>query len=173
MKKLKLLLLDANVIIALHELGLWKRVVEYCNIHVSGTIIDEEANFFLDEEGNHRAIDLTTDVINGLITRFDMPVSEVDAFKRKFRPTYFDSLDPGEAESLTYLMSSVESYSICSSDKIVFRVLGAYCRSDQGISLEEVLQLLGLGCRLGHEYTKRYRERWAGEGFREGLQGIA
>jgi hypothetical protein len=172
-KKLRLLLLDANVVIMLHELGLWDKTVNLCDIHLAGTVIDEEALFFRDSHGDDHSIDLSADIASAKVIRFDVDVSVINAFKSRFRPGYFDALDPGEAESLTYLVNSRESYCICSADKIVYRVLGALYLTDQGISLEEVLQRIGQSRKVDHEYSKSYREYWSREGFREGLQGIS
>ena len=106
----------ANVVITLHEWGLWSTVVDRCDVHLSGTIIDEEADFFRDDRGDARLIDLSSDISTGRIIRFDVPSSAVDAFKSRFRPAHFDSRDPGEAESLTYLLSVTEDIRICSGD---------------------------------------------------------
>ena len=73
---------------------------------------------------------------------------------------------------MAFLIDSPEQCLICSADKIVFRVLGNLKRSDQGISLEEVLQSVGLGIDLPWQFTKRFREEWARKGFGEGLGGI-
>ncbi len=164
MKKLRLLLLDANVMIMLHELGLWDKTVDLCDIHLAGTVIDEEALFFRDSNGDEHSIDLLADIASAKVIRFDVGVSLINAFKTRFRSDYFDALDPGEAESLTYLVNSKERYHICSADKIVYRVLGYLYLADQGISLEEVLQRIGQSRKVDHEYSKSYREYWSSEG---------
>jgi len=56
----------------------------------------------------------------------------VAGFCSKFDPTYMESLDPGEAESLAHLGASKETCMICSADKIVYRVLGNLDRSESG-----------------------------------------
>ncbi|MCL4552287.1 MAG: hypothetical protein M1305_01850 [Candidatus Marsarchaeota archaeon] len=173
MKKLKLLMLDANIVIMLHELGLWEKVIAVCDVHIAGTIVDDEADFYFDDQHNRRRIDLSNDICGGSITRFDVPLSQVSTFKAEFGPQYFAKLDPGEVESLAHLMCSTKAFTVCSADKIVFRVLGARHLTDRGISLEEILSQIGLARVLKHQYTKGFREHWSGEGFREGLQGTA
>jgi hypothetical protein len=42
-------------------------------------------------------------------------------------------------------------------------------RSGQGISLEEILQRVGLGIGMPRQFTKTYREEWTQKGFEEGL----
>ena len=63
-------------------------------------------------------------------------------------------------------------YLISSADKIVYRVLGNLNRAEQGISLQEVLQQVGLGRPLPHEFSKGYREYWTGRGSQERIQGL-
>ena len=83
-----------------------------------------------------------------------------------------EKLDDGETESLAQLINSKEQYLICSADKIVFRILGNLNRSEQGISLEEILQRVGLGVALPRPFTKSYQKEYTGKGFTEGLGGI-
>lgn len=173
MKKLQLLLLDANVVITLHELGLWNMILDLCDIHLAGSIIEDEVLYYRDAQGDEQPIDLQVDIAAGRLTRFDVDVSDVRAFKSRFRPGYFESLHPGESESLTYLVNCKEELSICSGDKIVYRVLGSLYLSDRGISLEEVLQRIGHAHAVEDQYSKRQREHWSREGFRDGLQGMA
>lgn len=69
-------------------------------------------------------------------------------------------------------MDSPEQCLICLADKIVFRILGNLKRGYQGVSLEEVLQRVGIGIDLPWQFTKRFQEEWTRRGFAEGLGGI-
>jgi len=104
--------------------------------------------------------------------RFDIRPSELSAFRALFDPSYLEKLDDGETESLSFLINSPERFLISSADKIVFRILGNLKRSEQGISLEEILQGVGLGINLPRQFTKLYREEWTQKGFAEGLGGF-
>ncbi len=117
-------------------------------------------------------IDLEKDIEAGKITVFDVNPSELDAFRSQFDPTFFEKFDAGETESLAYLVNSKESYQICSADAIVFRVLGNIDHSEQGISLEEILQKIGLTCELDWPFSKAFRKRWTQDGFQDHLAGI-
>ena len=164
-----LLLLDANVVIALFERGLWPRVVERRAIHLAATVLDE-ARFFEGEAGRAE-IDLQPWIRSGAIRVVEVPVSGIEAFRRRFTPNYIEQLDPGETESLAWLDAQAQPFRVCSADKIVFRVLAVLGRSEQGVSLEEVLDGVGLSRKLPDMYTKRYREIWTRRGFGEGLWG--
>lgn len=170
MPALKLLILDANEVIYLHETGLWQAVLSRCEVYLARTVAEEEAKFYRGSEADE-IIDLSNDITKGRIRVFDQTPTEVKQFFDRFDLVYLASLDPGEAESLAYLMQSKDTYLISSGDAIVFRVLGLLNRSDQGISLEEVLQKVGLGRSVSKQYTKQFRERFAREGEQDAVRG--
>ncbi len=86
-----------------------------------------------------------------------------------FDPTYTEKLDPGEVESLCHLLDAPDEFAISSADKIVYRVLGNLDRGEQGISLEEILEAIGLSRPLQYQFTRAFRERWTQKGFEERL----
>ena len=160
MPKLKLLILDAGVVIRLHELGIWQQVLDQCDVHLSRIVAEKEVLFQPGDEGKYgKDIDLSPDRDSGRIQVFDVTVSDLKAFLDQFDPVYLGDLDDGEAESLAYMVKQPKDYLISSGDMIVYRVLGNLGRGDQGISLEEILQKIGLGRRLESPYTKAFREQ--------------
>ena len=172
MKKFRLLLLDANIVIELFRLGIWDRLVDLCEIHLARTVVDTEAHFFLDDDGDRHDFDLDAYARGGKIHVFDVAPSDLAAFLDSFDPVYFEKLDPGETESLAFLLNATLDCRLCSADKIVFRVLGSLHRGEQGISLEEILHQVGLSRALRREFSRAYREQWTDKGFQEGFQGI-
>lgn len=170
MKKFHLLLLDANVVIELFRQGIWDEVVDRCDIHLARTV-QGEAHFYRDEHGDRQDFDLEPYVQDGRIAVFDMQASEAARFYAQFDPSYMARLDDGETASLAYLSKCSEACWICSADSIVYRVLGNLNRAEQGISLEEVLQQVGLGRPLEPQFTRAHRERWSGRGWQEGIRG--
>lgn len=171
MKKLRLLLLDANVVIKLFELGLWNVVVEKCEILLSRVVAETEVEFY-EKNGLREEIDLSPYINQDLITIVEVNINEVWNLRNLFDPTYFDRLDPGETESLAYLLGIQDPCLISSADSIVFKVLGCLYRSDQGISLEEILQKIGYGKKLPYQYTKAFREKWTKQGQQDGITDI-
>jgi hypothetical protein len=166
---LKLLILDANEVIYLHETGLWQAVLSRCEVYLARTVAEDEARFYQGSEADE-IIDLSEDIRQGRVRVFERTITELKAFTDLFDPVYVASLDPGEAESLAYLLHSKDAYLISSGDAIVFRVLGLLNRSDQGISLDEVLQKVGLRRAVSKQYTKQFRERYAREGEQDSLR---
>jgi hypothetical protein len=170
MKRLKFLLLDANVVIYLFKLGLWNKLVELCDILLARTVM-REAHFYEDDKGARHDFDLSRYESNGAIAVFDVPLPDLQVFRSSFDPTYLDKLDAGEAESLAYLVKGSDLMLICSADAIVFRVVGNLDRSHQGRSLEEILVQLGLGRPLPRQFTKTFREHWSRRGTEEAIYG--
>ena len=145
MKRLRCLLLDANVVIHLFDLGLWKQITEHCEIVLARTVLEREVRYY----DKDRPIDLAEDVRADRISIVDVDAAEVKKFCDQFNAGYLERLDAGEAESLAYLCSRSEPYLLCSSDHIVFQVLARLNRTEQGISLEAILAKTGFGrdCR--------------------------
>jgi hypothetical protein len=54
---------------------------------------------------------------------------------------------------------------------IVFRVLGNIDRSEQGLSLEEILGSAGLGRKLPSQFKRAFRTQYTAKGVEERLQG--
>jgi len=172
MPKLKLLILDAGVVIRLHELGIWEQVRDRCDIYLSRIVAEREVLSQPGDEGGYgEDIDLSPDISSGMVQVFDGATSELKAFREQFDSLYLGDLDDGEAESLAYMTKQPEDYLISSGDAIVFRVLGNLGRGDQGLSLEEVLQQIGLGRKLDWPYSKAFREKWTKVGETDMIQG--
>lgn len=172
--RLKLLILDANVVIHLHELGLWQKVVEQCDIHLSRIVAETEVRYTKGDQAKDEYdedIDISPDISAGRVQVFDVSVSEVGSFRSQFDPLYLGDLDDGEAESLTYMMIQRFDFNISSGDAIVYKVLGNLNLAEQGISLEEILQKIGLGRSVPWPYQKAFREKYTRDGQTDRVQG--
>jgi hypothetical protein len=164
------LILDACVVIQLHELGRWQQVVDQCDIHLSEIVARHEVRF---DDANGTRINLMSAIQSNAITLFSVNASKIHAFRTRFDDSYLGVLDDGEAESLAYLFDAKNDFLIASADKIVYRILGNMHRGDQGISLEEILNKIGLtASQLPSQYRREFRERWTQVGFDERLQGL-
>lgn len=139
MAKLKLLLFDAGIVIGLHELGVWDKVVEDCEITLTSTVAYDEVFYWVDKSGVKNPIEIQGDIKTGRIQCVDVPLAQIEAFRQRFSGDYLGRLDAGEAESLAFMLNSSGNWLISSSDSIVFKVLGRLACGHQGFSLEEIL----------------------------------
>jgi hypothetical protein len=172
MPKLQLLILDAGIVIHLHELGIWDRVLAQCDVHLSRIVAEKEVLFEPGDEGKYgKDISLASDIQNGKVHVFDVAVSDVKRFEGQFDPLYLGDMDAGETESLAYMMQVSQDHLISSADHIVYKVLGNLGRGDQGISLEEILQKIGLGRAVDWPYTKKFREKNTKQGQEDSVYG--
>ena len=172
MPKLKLLILDAGVVIYLHEIGLWQQVVANCDLYLSRIVVEKEILFQKSEQDEYSYdINLSPMIKSGAITVFDVSVSDLKTFRSQFDLLYLGDLDDGESESLAYLVKQSPDFLISSGDAIVYRVLGNLNRGEQGISLEEILQKLGLGRAVQNPYTKRFRDQYTKQGEQDMIRG--
>jgi hypothetical protein len=176
MPKLKLLILDAGVVITLHQLGIWRQVVERCDLHVSRVVVEVESLFHRDssdDQGEYgQGIDIQSDVASGAVSVFDVPIGDVERFRQAFDDSYAAGIHDGEAESLAYLFANPQKdWLISSGDAIVFKVLGNCGCGEQGISLEEILSRFGLTKQLEWQYSKQFREKYTKIGQQDRIQG--
>ena len=170
MSKLKLLILDANVVIFLNERAIWSKLIANCDVSLPNTVV-EESGFFDDENGDRHYIDLSEDIANKRVNIFDVPLIDLQKFQQQFDSLYISQIDPGEMEALAHLCNSSQQYSISSGDAIVYRVLGRLGKGTQGISLEEILSTIGLQqANIGWQFTRKFREKYTQDGFADMMQ---
>lgn len=98
MTRSRLILLDANVVIRLFELGIWERIAARHHVLLARTVLDE-SQFYEDAHGR-QYIDWDRWSAAGTFEVRQAPPSEVAAYCRRFDPGYMEKLDAGEAESL-------------------------------------------------------------------------
>ena len=166
MAKFNLLLVDANIVIYLFEIGLWEEVLAQCDVHLSETIL-REALFYTNDDGDQLATNIESYRAR-MTVHPDVQVSEMQRFLGSLGGSLLERMDAGEAEILCILSRSLEPYTICSADAAVFRYLGAARQSAQGVSLEEVLTGIGRARQVSPQYRKRFKDEYCRRGFEEG-----
>jgi len=168
MKKMKFLLLDAGPIIKLFELGIWNEFIKRADVTICRTVAEEAR--WASREFEDVQINLDTYEIAGDIHIIDMEISRVQAFYEQCNSTYQEIIHAGELETLAFLNTSTEPWHLCAADKAVFRVLGLLGTGEKGISLEEVLEEIGLSQKLQKQYTKKFREMYTRKGQTDSVQ---
>jgi hypothetical protein len=166
-KKYQFLLLDAGPIIKLFELDIWDTFIQRCDVTVS-RIVANEAKYASQEPQDIR-IDLEPYADKGLIQIVDTEPSVVKAFLDKLPQSDAYIVHDGEKETLATLTNSSEDWKVCAADKAVFRVLGYLGRAEQGLSLEETLNAIGLQPGVNWNNVSPKNRKWwrYSKGFRE------
>jgi hypothetical protein len=160
-------LLDAGPIIKLFSMGIWDDFIRCCDATISRIVADNEVLYT--EDGTKRIV-LNPYEEQDLIRVLDIETSTVKTFHDKLDRLRTIDIHPGEEELLAFLCSSSEDWLVCASDGAVFRILGILGRSEQGISLEEILKEIGLYKNLEWQYTKKFRERYTRFGQKDFIQ---
>ncbi len=169
MTRSRLILLDANIVLELFRLGIWKQVTERCDIVLAETVVTESE--FYDTDDGREYIDWDAVKAAGSVRIESLSANDIKKYCDQFGPGYYEKLDPGEAEALSILAQDSESM-ICSADKIVWRVLGNTNATERGISLEEILQASGLTKPLQRRFTQAFREEWNKKGGVDRFMGL-
>jgi hypothetical protein len=168
MKKFQFLLLDTGSIVKLFQLDIWDEFIAKCDVTITRTVADEAKYASLEFEDIR--IDLESNENQGLISVIDVDIQVVKNFYDKFDLLYKAIIDPGEKETLAFLYNSSEDWFVCAADKAVFRVLGLLGLGNKGVSLEEILEEVGLQRNMRLQYTKNFREKWTQIGQVDSIQ---
>jgi hypothetical protein len=135
-------LLDADVIIAAHELGIWEWLLHRYRIMVPSVVVRTEALFFLPAGHACRRtpIRLGQLVSHGGIQELIATASELTRVYAHFDRSFVGGLHAGETEGLALLLAGrARDAHFCSGDKLAIQALGMLGLSEHGIALETLL----------------------------------
>lgn len=150
-------LLDANVVIKAHELGIWLQLTERYELILPGTVIRDEARYFKTAKRVRKPIRLQELVAKGEITELIATAEELASVHAVFSSWFLETLDPGEAEALALLKANkAPGAHFCTSDAPAIKALAMIRMSKQGISMETLLVKVGLKKNLERQYTEDF-----------------
>jgi hypothetical protein len=130
----KLLLLDADVIIDLHTLGLFGKISKAYNICLTRDVF-EEARYYK-KDGTKIDIDIKDVVI---IKNADL--ESLRKVQREAKEARL-GIDPGETTSIAYLIQT-EEITLCSCDHAAIKLISYMGLEQKSISLEKALKTSG------------------------------
>ena len=131
----KLLLLDADVVIDLHSLGLFEKINKAYDIYLTRNVF-EEARYYK-KDGLKIEIDVKDITI---IENIDL--ESLKKVQREAKEARL-GIDAGEAMSIAYLTQTEEEITFCTCDLAAIKLI-SYMELDQkSISLEKALRSAG------------------------------
>jgi hypothetical protein len=131
----KLLLLDADVIIDLHTLGLFGKISNAYDICLTRDVF-REARYYK-KDGTNIDIDIKNVVI---IKNVDLEsLRKVQREAKEARLV----IDPGEAASIAYLIQTEKEITFCSCDQAAIKLISYMELEQKAISLEKALRSAG------------------------------
>ncbi len=167
MAKTRLLLLDADVVLTAHELGIWEQLKVKYEIAVPATII-REARYFKSQTGN-KSINLQIQIDAGEISCLEATAGELLAAFNNFTNSFLAGIDDGEKEGIALIhCGRAPGYAFCTGDTNAIEAIGMLDLGNSSISFEEVALGAGLGIksvrpsmgRKAHaEHVKKGRDR--------------
>lgn len=181
MQKPKLLLLDADVVIEAHKIGIWVMLKKAFSIAVPATIV-HEARYFKSSTGSH-GINLQKEISRQEITRLDATASEILATFSDFDSVFLQGIDDGEKEGIAIIrFEKSPDCLFCTGDTNAVEAIGMLAIDHRSISFEEVLRLAKItGTRVRPSMTikahkehveKGRKRRISGECFKNSPLGI-
>ncbi len=169
--KPKLVLLDANIIIEAHELGIWQDLIQRADIYVPSIVVRDEAIFYSKAQ-NKNLIDLPMQVREGKIKELHADNSELDELTNKFTPGFAMDIHAGEAEALAVINSNThQDLSFCTSDAMAIKALAMIGLKHKGISMETLINSIGITKQLKKQFTEIFFRSSLKQGAVSMIQG--
>ncbi|MBW2643976.1 MAG: hypothetical protein JRC89_11580 [Deltaproteobacteria bacterium] len=160
-------MLDANIVIESHKVGIWEKLIDRVEIVVSSIVAHKESHFYSEKEGGiPEPINLKRLIQDGKIKEISASPEEMADFLNYFDRVFVFGLDNGEIESLALIKSGkLKDTLFCSSDGPAIQALAMIGHSNAGISME--LQK-GLEYQFGDEFFKKH----IAKGSENVIQGV-
>lgn len=168
------MLLDANVIIEAHKIGVWGKLIERVEIVVSSIVAHKESHFYYKKEGGiPEPINLKRLIQNGKIREISASPEEMVDFSNYFDRVFVFGLDEGEIESLALIKSNkLQDTLFCSSDGPAIQALAMIGHSNAGISMETLLKKTGLQKGLEHQFCDEFLKKHITKGSENYIRGV-
>ena len=166
-------LLDANVVIALHAAGLWARLVESREVIVPETVAEESRFHSVGLDGFSSPIDLHAEARAGRIALVSASAQDVLTVQARFAAWFLDLVHPGELEALAVLLlPDMSECEFCTADAAAIRAAAMLGLAERCVCLKEVLGGLGLGRDLGRQFGPEFLRRFVEAGRSDRLRGF-
>jgi hypothetical protein len=121
---------------------------------------DEVSFFYKPDSGIPEPIHLSRLIEENKICRIDATDQEMAAVLRRFDRGFIEGLHPGELEALALLLAgNLDDHLFCTSDGIAIQAAVMLGLRDFLISLEKILQKLGLQKPLDYKYREDFQKK--------------
>ncbi|MEW6326363.1 MAG: hypothetical protein AB1487_02020 [Thermodesulfobacteriota bacterium] len=131
----KLLLLDADVVIDLHTLGLFGKINKAYDVVLTRTVF-EEAGYYK-KDGAKIDVDIKDVTIID-----DVDLESLRKVQREAKEAGL-GINPGESTSIAYLIQNEEEITFCSCDRAAIKLISYMEIEQKSISLENALRSAG------------------------------
>lgn len=170
-----IVLLDSNVIISAHELGIWEWLTQRYRILVPSVVVKTEVLFYATgrRERGRVPIHLSEQAEAGRIEELTATATELARVYAGFDPSFVGGLHAGEAEGLAlFLAGRVGEAAFCSGDALAIQALAMLGFAQQGVSLEVLLGRKKHGGVLAPQFTNDFLCRNLSRGQENRITGM-
>jgi hypothetical protein len=136
-----LLLLDADVIIDLHSLGLFEKMSKSYSLFVTQEVL-AKAKFY-----KRRNQKIPIKMGKKVTAIKDVKVEHLVAVQKEAREARL-AIDSGESTSIAYILQGEKDIKLCSCDKAAIKLLAYMNLENHGNSLEKALKSAGHHAKL-------------------------
>ncbi|MCK4395909.1 hypothetical protein KAW96_04855 [candidate division WOR-3 bacterium] len=166
---LKYLLLDADVIIYLHEIGLWKAFIKRFEVFVSAAVANE-VRFYPINFGKHIPINLRNEKVKILEMNVQKANNAIYSTIDKFTGP---DIQIGEIESIALMKEKrFENLIFCTGDRAAIIASCLLGLKERIISLEETMIQGGMKKKIKKHFTKDAMKKWKKKGETNLIQGV-
>ena len=151
------MLLDADVVIGLFEIGIWEKLVDRTRVTLSQQVLDEAQHYYDSETMARKCINLQPYVDEAKIDVLACDAQEVAPVRSQC--CKFAILHPGELESLAILNRIGSDALFCTADRGAIRAAVMLDLAERVISLEELLVRVGLKRNFTDNEDLQYSEQ--------------
>jgi hypothetical protein len=138
----RLVLLDADVVIRLFEMGIWEKLVTQTRVTLAQQVFDQAQHYYDPETMARKRINLQQFLDQNRIDVLDCEAQEVAEVRGVC--CKFADLHTGELESLAILNRPEQNTVFCTADRGAVRAAVMLGLTEKIISLEELLRLTSL-----------------------------
>jgi predicted nucleic acid-binding protein len=131
----KLLLLDADVVIDLHSLGLFGKMSKSYNLLVTRKVF-EEAKFY-----RKRNQKIPIKIKEKVVIIDDIQVESLKEVRKEAQEARL-AIDAGESTAIAYILRSESDMALCLCDKAAIKLMAYMNLEQNGISVEKTLKML-------------------------------
>jgi hypothetical protein len=158
MYRLRLWLLDADVIIKFLEIDVFDKLAGLHELHVASSVICEVKYYH--RNGKKISVDFRKQYIDaGLVIESTASVDEIQDILKLLPSLKREAIHAGEIESLAILVGE-ESLTLCTFDAAAIRTLPFLSVTERAISAERLLSASGLTLSSGHKLDVRLSETY-------------
>lgn len=174
-------LLDANVVIRAHELGVWEWLTRVFHVEVPSIVVRSEALHYhpLRQPRKKVPIDLPAQVQSGTVKELVGTAEDIARVLSAFDPSFVGGIHAGETEGLALILTGAAGDAqFCSGDALAIQALAMLGLAKRAVSFETLLggkkTVVPLEPQCTEDYLRRNldigrEKRITGAGLRKGL----